>query len=169
MTSDMHSGNVLGNPCVTTCDSFKTVATGVNKIVFVPRLFPPWREQTGKAAPSPTPAARAAQRAAIRASPSLLAAAARNADRALTKTALMGWFALTSSEADALPRAKYARARPGGGFYYLYRADAFDRAAEVVAARDGMWASRLDRRRSWAKTNELKRPRRGWVKASVRA
>ena len=40
MTSDMHSGNVLGNPCVTTCDSFKTVATGVNKIVFVPRLFP---------------------------------------------------------------------------------------------------------------------------------
>ena len=46
MTSDMHSGNVLGNPCVTTCDSFKTVATGVNKIVFVPRLFPPWREQS---------------------------------------------------------------------------------------------------------------------------
>ena len=46
----------------------------------------------------------------------------------------MGWFALTSREADALPRAMYARRRPGGGFYYLYRADAFDRAATVVAA-----------------------------------
>ena len=103
-------------------------------------------------------AARTAQRAAIRASPSLLAAAARNADRALTKTALMGWFALTSCEADALPRAMYARTRPGGGFYYLYRDDAFDGATAVVAARGGTWAERLDRRRSWAKKNELKRP-----------
>jgi hypothetical protein len=67
----------------------------------------------------------------------------------------MGWFALTSREADALPRAMYARRRPGGGFYYLYRADAFDRAATVVAARDGMWAEWLDRRRSWAKAGEL--------------
>ena len=102
-------------------------------------------------------AARTAQRAAIRSNPSLLAAAARNADRALTKTALMGWFALTSCEADALPRAMYARTRPGGGFYYLYSDDAFDHAATVVAARGGMWAERIDRRRSWAKTNELKR------------
>ena len=103
-------------------------------------------------------AARTAQRAAIRANPSLLAAAARNADRALTKTALMGWFALTSCEADALPRAMYARTRPGGGFYYLYRDDAFDGATAVVAARGGTWAERLDRRRSWAKKIELKRP-----------
>lgn len=103
-------------------------------------------------------AARTAQRAAIRANPLLLAAAARNADRALTKTTLMGWFALTSREADALPRAVYARRRPGGGCYYLYRDDAFDRAATVVAARDGMWAERLDRRQSWAKAGELKRP-----------
>lgn len=81
--------------------------------------------------------ARTAVQAAIRDNPSLLAVAARNADRPLTKTALMGWFALTRSEADALPRSVYARRRPGGGCYFLYRAAAFERAVAIVVARDG--------------------------------
>ena len=49
--------------------------------------------------------------------------AADNA-RALTKTELMGWFALSSAEANALPRSQYV-GRAGGGFYFLYRQPAF--------------------------------------------
>ena len=109
-------------------------------------------------------AALAAQRAAIRANPLLLAAAARNADRAFTKTALMGWFALTSTEADALPRTRHHRR--GGGYYYLYRDAAFDRAAAVIGARDGLWAERRARRRPWPAAAEPKRPR-AWVGGGI--
>ena len=57
--------------------------------------------------------ARTALRAAIRGAPDLLVRAACNAC-ALTKTQLMGWFALTSAEADALPRSQYMRLRGSG-------------------------------------------------------
>ena len=84
---------------------------------------------------------RAALRAAIRGAPSLLVRAACNAD-ALTKTQLMGWFALTSLEADALPRSQYARVR-GSGFYFLYRAAAFHKALSRVLLSAEEWEARL--------------------------
>ena len=49
---------------------------------------------------------RTALRAAIRGAPNLLVRAACNAGT-LTKTQLIGWFALTSLEADAMPRSQY--------------------------------------------------------------
>lgn len=60
----------------------------------------------------------------------------------LTKSALMSLFALSSREADALPRAVYARLR--GGRYYLYRNDAID----TILANGGMeeWRKRRSRR-----------------------
>ena len=84
---------------------------------------------------------RAALRVAIRGSPSLLVRAARNAE-ALTKTQLMGFLALTSTEADALPRSQYVRLR-GSGFYYLYRAAAFDLALANVLGSGEAWEERL--------------------------
>lgn len=84
---------------------------------------------------------RAALRVAIRGAPSLLVRAARNAG-ALTKTQLMGFLALTSAEADALPRSQYVRMR-GLGFYYLYRAAAFDMALANVLGSAEAWEERL--------------------------
>ena len=68
-------------------------------------------------------AVRAAQRGAITNSPHLLVVAALNSN-VLTKSQLMGWFALQSAEADTLPRTKHRRL--AGGFYFLYRQPAFE-------------------------------------------
>ena len=84
---------------------------------------------------------RVALRVAIRGAPSLLVRAARNAG-ALTKTQLMGFLALTSAEADALPRSQYVRLR-GSGFYYLYRAAAFELALTNVLRSAVEWEERL--------------------------
>ena len=84
---------------------------------------------------------RTALRAAIRGAPNLLVRAACNAG-ALTKTQLMGWFALTSIEADALPRSQYVRLR-GSGFYFLYRAAAFDQAFVDCLVSAEEWEARL--------------------------
>ena len=57
----------------------------------------------------------------------------------LTKGAFMKLFALTSKEADALPRSSHRRY--GGGSYFLYRGDAVD----AVLAAGGIkgWQKRL--------------------------
>ena len=78
---------------------------------------------------------------AIRGAPSLLVRAARNAG-ALTKTQLMGFLALTSAEVNALPRSQYVRLR-GPGFYYLYRAAAFDLALANILGSAEAWEERL--------------------------
>ena len=51
---------------------------------------------------------------------------------------MIGWFALTSPEASAIKHAVYVRR--GGGFYYLYRGDAFEQAVAVVGRH---WAGRV--------------------------
>lgn len=84
---------------------------------------------------------RVALRVAIRGAPSLLVRAARNAG-ALTKTQLMGFLTLTSAEADTLPRSQYVRLR-GSGFYYLYRAAAFELALANVLGSAVEWEERL--------------------------
>ena len=85
------------------------------------------------------------------ANPPLLAAVAGNADRALTKTAMVGWFALTSFEASAIKHAVYAR--KAGGFYYLYGSNAFTQATAIIGRQ---WASRVAQRR--ARSTPLARP-----------
>ena len=92
--------------------------------------------------------ARTGLRAAIRGTPDLLVKVACNAG-ALTKTQLMGWFALTSPEADALPRSQYVRLR-GPGFYFLYRAAAFDQALDDCLGSAKEWEARLHARGSAA-------------------
>ena len=82
---------------------------------------------------------RAAQRDAIRGTPRLLVAAACNV-RALTKAQLMGWFALTSAEANTLPRARYARMR-GSGFIYME--GAFELALSVTIKGADEWEARV--------------------------
>ena len=57
----------------------------------------------------------------------------------LTKGVFMKLFAVSSQEADALPRAK--RLRFGGGHYFLYRADAVD--AVLAAGGIKAWRDRL--------------------------
>jgi hypothetical protein len=84
---------------------------------------------------------RTAMRAAIRGAPNLLVRVARNVG-ALTKTQFIGWFALTSLEADPLPRSQYVRMQ-GSGFYFLYRADAFDQALSNVLGSAEEWEARL--------------------------
>ena len=84
---------------------------------------------------------RAAQRGAIRGTPRLLVAAACNVG-ALTKTQLMGWFALTSAEANTLPRARYVRMR-GSGFYFLYREGAFELALSAILKGADEWEARV--------------------------
>ena len=96
--------------------------------------------------------ARTALRAAIRGAPDLLVRAACNAG-ALTKTQLMGWFALTSLEADALPRSQYVRLR-GSGFYFLYRAAAFGQALDDCLVSAEAWEARLRARGSAAATSQ---------------
>lgn len=82
-----------------------------------------------------------ALRVAIRGAPSLLVRAALNAG-SLTKTQLMGFLALTSAEAEALLRSQYVRLR-GSGFYYLYRAAAFELALANVLGSAVEWEARL--------------------------
>ena len=77
---------------------------------------------------------------------------ARNAG-ALTKSQLIGWFGLTSLEADALPRSQYVRLR-GPGFYFLYRAAAFDRALDDCLVSAEEWEARLRARGSAATTSQ---------------
>ena len=109
---------------------------------------------------------RAARDAAISAAPRLLVQAAENAG-ALTKTHLMGWFALTSAEADALPRARYMRR--GGGYYFLYRQSAFEQViggdkSLLVGIAD--WIARLRlrqtpaRKRSYTQKKKLSYPQK---------
>ena len=98
--------------------------------------------------------ARTGLRAAIRGTPDLLVKVACNAG-ALTKTQLMGWFALTSLEADALPRSQYVRLR-GPGFYFLYRAAAFDQALNNCLGTANEWEARLRARGSTAAAELVK-------------
>ena len=95
--------------------------------------------------------ARTTLRAAICSAPDLLVKAACNAG-SLTKKQLMGWFALTSLEGDALPRSQYVCLR-GPGFYFLYRAAAFHQAlgSGLVSAKE--WETRLRARGSAAATH----------------
>ena len=65
--------------------------------------------------------------------------AARRAEH-LTKRALMGLLALSSQEADRLPRA--TKPRRGGGVMYLYPVAAVDRGWEVVGGA-AAWRLRL--------------------------
>jgi hypothetical protein len=95
---------------------------------------------------------RTAMRSAIRGAPNLLVRVARNAG-ALTKSQLIGWFGLTSLEADALPRSQYVRLR-GPGFYFLYRAAAFDRALDDCLVSAEEWEARLRARGSAATTSQ---------------
>ena len=90
-------------------------------------------------------AVRAAQRSAISNSPQLLVAAALNSD-VLTKSRLMGWFALQSAEADTLPRTKHKRL--AGGFYFLYRQPAFERVLGTYLGDAKVWEDRLQLRRA---------------------
>ena len=93
---------------------------------------------------------RTAMHTAIRGNPRLLVRAAHNAG-SLTKAQLIGWFALTSLEADALPRSQYVRLR-GQGFYFLYRAAAFDQALDDCLVSAEEWEGRLRARASAAAT-----------------
>lgn len=68
--------------------------------------------------------------------------AARRAE-CRTKRALMGLLALSSQEADRLPRA--TKPRRGGGVMYLYPVSAVDRGWEVVGGA-AAWRSRLRER-----------------------
>ena len=68
--------------------------------------------------------------------------AARRAEY-LTKRALMGLLALSSQEADRLPRA--TKPRRGGGVVYLYPVSAVDRGWEVVGGA-AAWRLRLRER-----------------------
>jgi hypothetical protein len=95
---------------------------------------------------------RTAMRSAIRGAPNLLVRVARNAG-ALTKSQLVGWFALTSLEADALPRSQYVRLQ-GPGFYFLYRTAAFDRALDDYLVSAEGWEARLRARGSAAATSQ---------------
>ena len=101
---------------------------------------------------------RTVLRAAIRGAPNLLVRAACNAG-ALTKTQLMGWFALTSIEADALPRSQYVRLR-GLGFYFLYRTAAFDQALDNCLGSAKEWEARLRARGSTAAAKFVKMDRK---------
>ena len=94
--------------------------------------------------------ARTALRAAIRGAPDLLVRAACNAC-ALTKTQLMGWFALTSLEADALPRSQYVRQRRSEG-----------RASTSYTGRVGALPLRLGR--LWRPTEPVTVRRMHWAK-----
>ena len=111
---------------------------------------------------------RAAQRVALRGDPRLLVQAAENA-RSLTKTQMMGWFALRSAEADALPRSQYVRRRCSGGFYYLYRQPAFARVLwgdAPLLTGIAEWEARLRTRREGADTlacRRRKRPAPAWA------
>ena len=98
--------------------------------------------------------ARTGLRVAIRGTPALLVQAACNAG-ALTKTQLMGWFALTSLETDALPRSQYVRLQ-GPGFYFLYRAAAFDQALDDCLGSAKEWEARLRARGSAAAAELVK-------------
>ena len=100
-------------------------------------------------------ASHTSMRAAFLNSPSLLATVAHNtAGKAMTKTSMMGWFALTSPEASAIKHAVYVR--NGGGFYYLYSGDAFEQAVAVVG-KDR--AERVARRCTWSATRIHPYPR----------
>ena len=85
-------------------------------------------------------AVRAAQRGAISHSPQLLVTAAVNA-HALTKSQLMGWFALQSVEADMLPRTRHKRL--AGGFYFLYQKPAFESVLGSYLGNAKNWEERL--------------------------
>ena len=111
-------------------------------------------------------AVRAAQRGAISNSPQLLVAAALNSN-VLTKSRLMGWFALQSAEADTLPRTKHKR--HAGGFYFLYRQPAFERVLGTYLlgnAKD--WEERLQLRRANPLPPKLHCRKRPMAPASTR-
>ena len=101
---------------------------------------------------------RTALRAAICGAPDLLVKVACNAG-ALTKAQLMGWFALTSIETDALPRSQYVRLR-GPGFYFLYRTAAFDQALDNCLGSAKEWEARLRARGSTAAAKLVKMDRK---------
>ena len=76
-------------------------------------------------------------------SPQLLVAAALNSD-VLTKSRLMGWFALQSAEADTLPRTRHKRL--AGGFYFLYGQPAFECVLGTYLCNAKEWEERLQLR-----------------------
>ena len=75
---------------------------------------------------------------------------------ALTKTQLMGWFALQSKEADALPRARHARR--AGGSYFLYRQPAFEFVLGECLPSIGHWEARV-RARALPRRPDVRRQR----------
>lgn len=95
-----------------------------------------------------TALARASQTAhkavadAFDAAPELLGAVARNHSRSLLKAHVMEWFALTSREADQLPRTTHPRRGRGGGFYYLYGTAAHEQVAALYAESDKVYSQR---------------------------
>jgi hypothetical protein len=88
---------------------------------------------------------RASQRAAIRAELRLLVIAAKVAG-AMTKSHFMGWFGLTSMEADRFPHQFYTRR--AGGYYYLFRSPAFDCVLDTGLNDFDDWETRLLLRRT---------------------
>ena len=62
----------------------------------------------------------------------------------LTKQTLMGLLALSSREADALPRE--VKGRRGGGFMYLYEPRVAETAWKETVGEMGGWRERLSKR-----------------------
>ena len=110
-------------------------------------------------------AVRAAQRGAITNSPHLLVVAALNSN-VLTKSQLMGWFALQSAEADTLPRTKHRRL--AGGFYYLYRQPAFESVLGSYLGNAKDWEERLQLRQAKPLPQKLHCRKRPMAPASAR-
>ena len=82
----------------------------------------------------------------------LALAAARVAPR-LTKSTLMGCLALTSAEADQLPRQVLPRG--GGGFMYLYSRDVVGSAFDKFVGGAEQWRKRLVTRARRQKSLEI--------------
>ena len=88
--------------------------------------------------------AHAAFRTGVADSLQLLATIAGNHDRLLTKAHFMGFFALSSAEADSLPRQ--VRPRKGGGYFFLYGPSAYDGVPQLYAASGRTYATRVAER-----------------------
>ena len=88
--------------------------------------------------------AHAVLRSTLDTSPKLLVAIARNSTRDMLKLHVMGWFGLTSAEADGLPRL--TRPRKGGGFCYLYSRAAYERVPVLYTESGFNYTTRISHR-----------------------
>ena len=111
--------------------------------------------------------AREAVRAQADASPALLVAVARNSKRSMTKAHVMAFFALSSAEADVLPRV--ACPRKNGGHYYLYDTAAYEGVPTIYAASGCRYATRMARRRGHAVRAPARPPRRRYAAKDMRS